>query len=97
MSRELYYQAEADFDRASQIAASNSLSLDAPSDGCYQLRSQSPKWIINYYPRGSGLKPRIFHDEHHRGPFLRLPDMPTLTDFVEAAVKANTTAAKVDE
>jgi len=71
------------------------MSLTNPSDGCYQLRSAAG-WIINMYPRRKGVSSRMYHDPHHRGPFLRLPENWTLLDAVKAAIDAMAERA-VDE
>lgn len=79
---------ESTFDDAQQLARINEMQLTRPSDGCFQLRHLRHGWIINMYPRHNGGSPRMFHDPHHRGPFLDLPDPWTLLDAVRAAAAA---------
>ena len=79
---------EQTFDEAEQTAAAHGLRLTNPSAGVYQLRSDRQGWIINLYPRRQGATGRIYHDPHHRGPFLPLPCDWTLLDVVLAAVAA---------
>lgn len=77
----------ATFEQARTIAHANGLTLTNPSDGCYQLRAPAG-WIINMYPRSKGCSPRMYHDPHRPGPFLRLPENWTLLDAVRAAIES---------
>jgi hypothetical protein len=82
-------RSEATYAEAIALAQANGLTLLCTSDGCYQLRHPARGWIINMYPRRNGLSPRMYHDPHHRGPFLQLPENWTLLDAVHAAVLAS--------
>jgi len=79
-------KSENTFDDARALAAQHCMRLTNPSLGCYQLR-WGKNWILNLYPRRHGSAPRAYHDPHHRGPFLPLPEVWTLLDVVEAAVR----------
>lgn len=74
------------FHAAKVLAEANGMKFLNPSAGCYQLRHLTLGWIINMYPRSNGISPRMYHDPHHRGPFLKLPNDWTLLDAVKAAV-----------
>jgi len=74
-------------DEAERLAAEHGMRLTNPSDGCYQLRHLAAGWIVNAYPRRKGAFPRLYHDPHHRGPFLDVPEQWTLLDVVQAAVR----------
>ena len=85
------------YEAAAELAKQNGLSLTSPADGCYQMRHKAKGWIINIYPRRNGGSPRMYHDPHHRGPFLDLPRASThpheeccwtIMDAVNAAIKA---------
>lgn len=78
-------KSEATFGDASDLASRSGMSLTNPSDGCYQLRHNAKGWILNLYPRRSGLSPRAYHDPSHRGPFLTLPQNWTLLEAVQSA------------
>lgn len=82
-------KSEATFDEACRLGAENGIALTNPSDGCYQMRHSSG-WIINIYPRRNGGSPRMYHDKHRPGPFLKLPENWTILDAVRAAVEAIT-------
>ncbi len=81
-------QSESTFEEARQLAAANQMTFTNPSAGCYQLRHLDLGWIINMYPRRDGFSPRMYHDPHHRGPFLKLPENWTLLDGVRIAIEA---------
>lgn len=81
-------RSESTFAIAQSLARQNGMSLTEPSEGCYQLRNLSHGWIINMYPRRNGLSPRMYHDPHHRAPFLDLPHNWTLLDAVRSAIRA---------
>lgn len=81
---------ESTFADAKKLADANGLGLTNPSDGCYQLRHSEKGWIINMYPRRNGMRPRMYRDRNHRGPFLDLPDPWTIVDAVKAAIDAET-------
>jgi hypothetical protein len=70
---------------AERMAWERGMVLTNPSDGCYQLRHRGRGYIVNLYPRRKGITPRAYHDPHHRGPFLPLPENWTLLDAVVAA------------
>ncbi len=74
------------YPEARSLAARHGMAFENPSHGCYQLR-WGPGWITNMYPRHNGINPRMYHDPHHQGPFLRLPEKWTLLEAVEAAVR----------
>ena len=78
---------EATFNEAKKLGRDHGIAVSCVADGCYQMRHASG-WIINMYPRRSGCTPRMYHDPHHRGPFLDLPQKWTLLDAVKAAIKA---------
>ncbi len=76
---------EATFAEAKALADAHGFRLTNPSDGCYQLRFMD-EWIINLYPRRKGGSPRMYHDKHKPGPFLKLPQDWTILDAVQAAI-----------
>ncbi len=73
------------FDEAQALARESGMALTNPSSGCYQLRYPARGWLINMYPRHSGCSPRMYHDPHHPGPYLTLPEDWTLLHAVQAA------------
>ncbi len=86
MTQSRAQRCEATMREAADLAHRNGMTLRNHSDGCYQLRHVAKGWIINLYPRHGGFSPRVYHDPHHRGPFLALPRMWTLLDVVRAAI-----------
>ena len=87
-------QSENTYRDAAELASRNGLALTNPSDGCFQLRSLTKRWIVNLYPRRKGHSPRAYHDPNHRGPYLKLPEQWTLLDAVTAAINAEKGASR---
>lgn len=80
-------KSERTFDEAKAVADQYGLSFTNPSEGCFQLRHPKTGWIVNLYPRHSGLSPRAYHDKNHKGPFAPLPQNWTLAEAVVAFAK----------
>lgn len=77
--RELSYE---QFAQAERLANANGMGLRQCSLIQFQLL-YGDGWILNIYPSNQ----RLYHDPHHKGPFLKIEAQPwTLIDVVRSAI-----------